>query len=63
MHVPCLQAGLDGLYGEFHIMEEDLLGYNRENHKAWVSIESHAKKSLWSHSLLEHGRLIRHVFY
>jgi len=30
MHVPYLQVGYDGRYGEFHSMAEDLLGYNRE---------------------------------
>jgi len=48
-HVPWLQAGKDGRYGEFHIMEEDLLGYNRENLSAWVGIESAGKKSLSPH--------------
>jgi hypothetical protein len=63
MHVARVQAGKDGRYGEFHIVEEDLLGYNRENPSAWVGIESDGKKSLWPHILLEHGRPIGHVLH
>jgi hypothetical protein len=35
-------AGDDGRYGEFHIDDEDLIVYDRENPAAWVRIESPA---------------------
>lgn len=42
MNMTLLHAGDDGRYGEFHIDEDDLVVYDRENPGAWVRIETPA---------------------
>ncbi len=40
MNTTMLHAGDDGRYGEFTVSDDDLVVYDRENHSAWLRIES-----------------------